>query len=217
MHDISKIFERFKYKEDKLLKYGFKVVDNKYVLEKKSSNKAFSFHIEINNKKVSSLVIDNNTKEEYMPFYIESINGEYVGTIRDEFDLLLKDILEKCYEKDYENSILKKMIKCVRDKYDVKPEYLWSDSPNTFVFKHEGAKWFGIVMDIKYKKVGIPSDDIVYVLNVKNNDVDKVLKENGVVPAYHMNKKYWISILLDGSISLDKVLELIDISYGLTK
>ena len=154
-----------------------------------------------------------------MPFYIESINGEYVGSIRDEFNMLIKDILSTCYEKNCGNKTLQKVIDYVNKTYNIKPEYLWEDTPNTFVFKHPKSKWFGIVMDISYKKVGINSNDIVYVMNVKvpTEDTDSLIKENGITPAYHMNKKYWISILLDGSVDINKIKELIDTSYDLTK
>lgn len=36
-----------------------------------------------------------------------------------------------------------------------------------------------------------------------------------IVPGYHMNKKHWNTLLLDGSIPRKKVLELIDHSYDL--
>ncbi len=218
MHDISKTFNRFKYKEDKLIKFGFKKEKDKFILNQLSTNKEFTFHLEINDKKVASSVIDNSTNEEYMPFYIETINGEYVGSIRDEFDLLIKSILKECYEKDYKNDTVHQVINFVKESYNLKPEYLWADTPNTFVFKHKEAKWFGIVMDIPYTKVGIDSKEIVYVLNVKvpTEEIPDLLKIPSIVPAYHMNKKYWISILLDGSVDIEKITELIDISYKLT-
>lgn len=40
--------------------------------------------------------------------------------------------------------------------------------------------------------------------------------KNGILPAYHMNKEHWITILLDGTVSKEKICELIDISYELT-
>jgi predicted DNA-binding protein (MmcQ/YjbR family) len=74
-------------------------------------------------------------------------------------------------------------------------------------------------MDIPYNKVGIDSKEIVYVLNVKTppEDVEDLIKNQGVLPAYHMNKKYWISILLDGSVSMKLIEKLIDKSFSLTK
>ena len=219
MHDISKTFNRFKYKEDKLLKFGFTKAKDKYLLNQLSTNKEFTFYLEINNKKVLSSVIDNSTKEEYMPFYIETINGEYVGSIRTEFDLLIKSILSTCYDKDYENDTVHQVIKYVKETYNLKPEYLFSDSPNTFVLKHQEAKWFGIVMDIPYNKVGIDSKEIVYVLNVKvpTEDIPNLTEIPGIVPAYHMNKKYWISVFLDGSVDINILKKLINTSFELTK
>ncbi|MCC8181366.1 MAG: MmcQ/YjbR family DNA-binding protein [Clostridiales bacterium] len=37
-----------------------------------------------------------------------------------------------------------------------------------------------------------------------------------VVPAYHMNKQHWISIILDGSMEEEDILRLIQDSYDLT-
>ncbi len=37
-----------------------------------------------------------------------------------------------------------------------------------------------------------------------------------VVPAYHMNKQHWISIILDGSMDDEDILRLIQDSYDLT-
>jgi len=40
---------------------------------------------------------------------------------------------------------------------------------------------------------------------------------NAVVPAYHMNKLHWNSIILDGSIPPDEIKNMICDSYDLTK
>lgn len=37
-----------------------------------------------------------------------------------------------------------------------------------------------------------------------------------VVPAYHMNKRHWIGIILDGSMTEDQVFRLVAESYALT-
>ncbi|MCD7802475.1 MAG: MmcQ/YjbR family DNA-binding protein [Clostridiales bacterium] len=37
-----------------------------------------------------------------------------------------------------------------------------------------------------------------------------------VVPAYHMNKQHWISIILDGSMEEEDILRLVQDSYDLT-
>ena len=39
---------------------------------------------------------------------------------------------------------------------------------------------------------------------------------NAVVPAYHMNKLHWVSIILDGSMSDEEIRRLVHDSYRLT-
>ena len=40
---------------------------------------------------------------------------------------------------------------------------------------------------------------------------------SAVVPAYHMNKRHWVSIILDGSMSEEQVFQLIAESYTLSQ
>ena len=47
--------------------------------------------------------------------------------------------------------------------------------------------------------------------------VDADVHNKNIFPAYHMNKKHWISIVLDKNIKLEAIKELIDISYSLVK
>jgi predicted DNA-binding protein (MmcQ/YjbR family) len=36
-----------------------------------------------------------------------------------------------------------------------------------------------------------------------------------IIPGYHMNKKHWNTVIIDGSISDDKILFLVDLSFDL--
>ena len=72
-------------------------------------------------------------------------------------------------------------------------------------------------MNVERKKLNIGGDEKVDIINVKcNNSISFMLKD-GVLPAYHMNKKNWISILLDKSCDLNFIFKLINESYNLTK
>ena len=59
----------------------------------------------------------------------------------------------------------------------------------------------------------------IEVLNIKLpvDMIESLLKENHYYKAYHMNKKYWISIILDDSLHDEEIFSLIDISYDLVK
>jgi hypothetical protein len=54
------------------------------------------------------------------------------------------------------------------------------------------------------------------VINVKVDDPffrDMLIQENGIMPAYHMNKQHWITVLLDGTVQDEKVCNLVDMSF----
>ncbi len=108
------------------------------------------------------------------------------------------------------------VIQHIRDTYGVEPEYLWADTPNAAVFRHPGSrKWFALIMDVAADRLGLPGKEIVDVMNVKCGTVmvGSLLSEKGFLPAYHMNKEHWISILLDGSVSEEQIFPLLELSY----
>lgn len=61
-------------------------------------------------------------------------------------------------------------------------------------------------------------EETVWVLVVKCDPLmrDALLTEPGFLPAYHMNKRLWISALLDGSLPLRRIMPLLDMSYAMT-
>ncbi len=46
--------------------------------------------------------------------------------------------------------------------------------------------------------------------------IGSIIRENGIFPAYHMNKSNWITIALDGSADDEKVKWLVDMSFDAT-
>ena len=105
----------------------------------------------------------------------------------------------------------------IKKKYKVLPEYPWRKYGGSAVFRHsDNSKWFALVMDVQGDKVGLPGTDYVDVINLKVDDMffrDMIIQEDGVMPAYHMNKMHWISVRLDGTVPEDRVFSLIDMSY----
>lgn len=100
--------------------------------------------------------------------------------------------------------------------YGTEPEYLWVKYPSYAVLRHrDNGKWYGIVMDVPRNRLGLPGTDPVDVLDVRCDPLlaDLLRQSPGFLPGYHMNKKYWISILLDGTVSDEAILEILDVSY----
>lgn len=96
----------------------------------------------------------------------------------------------------------------------------FEDDFDTTVLRHgEGGKWFGLVMNVEKSRVGIAGEGKIDVLNVKcDPDEAFIVRElyESIIPAYHMNKRHWISVILNGTVPLDFTERLIEKSYDLT-
>lgn len=119
-----------------------------------------------------------------------------------------------------DKSLRGEVIKYIKKKYKADPEHLWKSYPDYIVFRHEdNNKWFAAVMDVAKDKLGLTGAEKVDVLNVKLDDImfkEMLLHDEGFLPAYHMSKEYWISVLLDGTVPFEEISGLIDISYDVT-
>ncbi len=97
----------------------------------------------------------------------------------------------------------------------------FSDDFDTTVLRHNRSqKWFGILLKAPSRKVGVEGDGETDVINLKcDPTLSFGLKEEykGIVPAYHMNKYHWISVVLDSDVPFGVLKELIDLSFSLTK
>ncbi len=113
-----------------------------------------------------------------------------------------------------------KVFKYIKKEYGVEPDYPWGKYPGNAVFRHEdNKKWFALVMTVSKDKLGLSGTDEVDVINVKLDDpvfMEMLLHQKGYLPAYHMNKVNWISVLLDGTATLNDIYSVIDFSFAAT-
>ena len=105
----------------------------------------------------------------------------------------------------------------IKKKYHVLQEYPWRKYDSNAVFRHtDNKKWFALVMDVQGNKLGLSGSEYIDVVNLKMDDLffrDIIIKEDGIMPAYHMNKMHWVTVLLNGMVPEKRVLELIDMSF----
>ena len=108
----------------------------------------------------------------------------------------------------------------IKKKYKTLPEYPWKKYPDYAVFRHgDNNKWFALVMEVPGDKLGMITSDLIPVVNLKVDDLffrDVLIQQEGIMPAYHMNKQQWITVLLDGAVKEEQILNLIDASYMAT-
>ena len=90
-------------------------------------------------------------------------------------------------------------------------DYPFPDDNVTIAMKHlENKKWFALLMEVKGE----------LYLNVKTNpDYSELLRKsyNYIIPAYHMNKEHWNTVIINDQVDNSLVEELIEQSYELTR
>lgn len=105
-------------------------------------------------------------------------------------------------------------------RYGAEPEYLWANLPDAYVLRHQNnRKWFAVGMAVPREKMGLSGEGSVEVLDLKCGPLlgGSYVGRPGILPAYHMNKEHWLSLLLDGTADDGDIRELLEISYDLTK
>ncbi|HEX4876264.1 MAG TPA: MmcQ/YjbR family DNA-binding protein [Chitinophagaceae bacterium] len=79
--------------------------------------------------------------------------------------------------------------------------------PDTLVYKVGGKAFLLTVLD---------NEDLRFNVKCDPDKAIELREEYGcVLPGYHMNKKHWNTIVVDGSVSVKQLKEWIDLSYDL--
>jgi len=114
--------------EEKLTKFGFKKNKERYTYSKEINNGDFSIIIEVSKSMAISKVIDNFDESEYALVDVEESSGQFVGSIKEEYENVLEGFVEKCtYPDAFKSTSAKKIITYVKDKYNDELEFLWDD------------------------------------------------------------------------------------------
>ncbi len=114
----------------------------------------------------------------------------------------------------------KEIEKYINETYNTLQEYPWESAPNFTTFKHvNNKKWFALIMDVPYFRLKIDKEGSADVINLKciPEMIGMLRNEEGIMPAYHMNKEHWITVLLDDTVPMERICDLIEISYDLTR
>ena len=95
------------------------------------------------------------------------------------------------------------ILRAAAETFGTQPEYLWQDTPSYAVLRHtEGRRWYAVLMTVPRARLGLPGAGAADILNVKCDPAlaGSLRLNPGILPAYHMNKDTWLSVLLDGTV-----------------
>ena len=162
-------------------------------------------------------IIETSTDEEYEPAYIKNAEGKFVGEIRQEAEEIISDIAARCTVfTPFLSEYTYRVIDYIKEKYSDEPEYLWEKFPDNAVFRNKNnQKWYAAILTVQRGKVGLEGDGKCEVIDLKGplEKLAALIDNKNFLPGYHMNKKHWYTIRLDGSVNLDEIFKHIDSSY----
>ncbi len=106
-----------------------------------------------------------------------------------------------------------------KQEFGTDAEYLWASAPDFAVLRRaDNRKWYAILMDVPRNKLGLQGSASVDILDIKVDPLlhGSLLLSEGFLPAYHMHKGNWITVLLDGTVEREQIFFLLAASYELT-
>ena len=207
----------------KLALFGFCLNGDIYSYTTTILDGRFEMRVDISavDKTVKTEVMDLSTGDPYTLHMIADASGAFVGKVRAEYERVLTDIADKCFEKDvFKSEIAHEIIRHAREKHGDELEFLWDKFPTDAVLRRQdNDKWYAVFIVLSKRKLGLDSDESVDIVDLRVDPETLTTMVDGkkYFPGYHMNKKHWITICLDGSVALDEVRALLDNSYALAK
>ncbi|MDE5728844.1 MAG: MmcQ/YjbR family DNA-binding protein [Clostridia bacterium] len=206
----------------KLEEFGFLRDGEVYYYVTDILNGQFEMTVKISAErgKVKTEVADLITGEPYTLHLIEGAGGAFVGAVRAEYERVLTEICESCFEKDvFKGDCAHAVIDYVREKYGGEPEFLWKDGRNAVWRRKDNKKWYGVLMTLSKRKLGLDGDEVVSVIDLRIDPeiLNAIADGKKYFRGYHMNKKSWFTMCLDGSVPVEEICGWIDKSFLLAQ
>lgn len=217
----NEIFKRCQFDYDRLLDYGFKKEHGQFTYSKEIMNGSFRVDILVTKDgKISGTIYDLSFGEEYTNYRTFSQTGEFTSHIRREYENLLQDIKSYATKSVYFMSEqANRITEWIQTTYQDLPQFAWEKFPGYGVFKNSSnQKWYGLIANIKKSKLDYGEEEVEIInLKLDPEKIKELQKKKGFYPAYHMNKKNWISILLDRSLDDEEIESYIEESHRFTE
>ena len=85
--------------------------------------------------------------------------------------------------------------------------------------RKDNQKWYAVILTISRQKLGLNGNDKIEVMDLRGlpEEIAGLTDGQKYFPGYHMNKKHWYTLCLDGSVGLEEIYRRVDESYLLAK
>lgn len=218
MDKLETIFKNRKVIYSKLTEFGFVKSKTLYKYTKTLSDSGFEMTVTINKSgKVSAKVVEPEVGE--YTLHLTDSAGSFVGNVRAEYEQTLNDIADNCFEPDvFKSEQTLRLTEYVRERYGRELEFLWDKFEGNAVWRRgDTNKWFAAVLTVSRRKLGLSSDEVVEIIDLRLPPEEMAALVDGkrYFGGWHMNKKHWYTIILDGSVEFEEICRRIDVSYSL--
>lgn len=218
MDKLATIFKNRKVIFSKLADFGFVKSKTLFKYSKTLSESGFEMTVMVNKSgKISAKVVEPDVGE--YTLHLTNSSGSFVGQVRAEYEQTLTEIAESCFEPDvFKAEQTKQLTEYVRKKYGRELEFLWDKFEGNAVWRRgDTNKWFAAVLTVSRRKLGLSSDEIVEIIDLRlpPEEMAELVDGKRYFGGWHMNKKHWYTIILDGSVELEELCRRIDASYSL--
>ncbi len=194
--------------EGGLLRYDTEILDGQFLLA-----------VEIAGGEVTTSLTDTMTGEPYTLHLVEEAAGAFVGSVREAYSAKLAEISQRCCDFEiFRAPQTKRLIAHIGKVYGDAPEYLWEKFPdNAAVRRKDNQKWYAAILTAERKKLGVAGEGKAEILDVRMDPAELDLLADGkrYLRGYHMNKKHWVTVLLDDTLPDGEVFGLVEESYHL--
>lgn len=216
----EKFFAHKKMNAAKLLSYGFVQGSDSYQYTADVMNGQLQLFVFVRpDGVVTTRMLDNATGEDYVLYQVASSTGAYVGEVRAACERILTEISQLCFEPDvFHGAQTTALIDHVREAYGDELEFLWDKFSDNAVWRRkDNQKWYGLLVRISGRKLGLASDEIVEAIDLRLDParMQETIDNARYFPGWHMNKKSWYTMVLDGSIPMEELCLRIEESYRL--
>ncbi|MCM1043374.1 MAG: MmcQ/YjbR family DNA-binding protein [Corallococcus sp.] len=198
---------------DKLKDYGFCNEKGKYVYKRDLTENGLYVCITITQDSLDLRVIDKAFDDDFLPFSIKN----KMSPVKSEAESIVEDIVKTCFVS---TDVTQNLIDYLDKKYGKKHETPWDDLPNYYTFKAPNSlKWYAIIMHIPAKRLGLDGENKVDIINFKiaSEKIPHLVDNKHYFLSYHMNKKNWITVLLDKYTDTETLKRLIDDSFNMVE
>lgn len=161
---------------------------------------------------IRSRIVDPATGDEFVAHRVHGATGAFVHSVRGAEDAALADLRATCFAAERFDQPQTRAVSafCART-WNEPVEFLWPAFPDCAIHRRaDNRKWYATFLAARRDRLGLPGEGKVEIVDLRMDPAAPVaFDDRSLLPGWHMNKRSWFSVVLDGSLPLRRVQALV--------